>query len=169
MASKEMIKKLNEQLNKEFYSSNLYLQMSAWCDTHGLEGTASFMRTHANEEMQHMMKFFTYISELGDLALIGKLEAPPTDFKSLNHLMDETLKHEKFVTKSIHTLTDAAWAEKDHATYNFLQWFVSEQHEEESLFNSIIDKLKLVGSENKQGLFFIDRELGQMAATPEAE
>jgi len=169
MASKEMIKKLNEQLNKEFYSSNLYLQMSAWCDTQGLQGSAVFLRTHANEEMMHMMKFFTYISELGELAVIGKIEAPPTEFKSLNKLMDEVLKHEKFVTQSIHTLTDAAWAEKDHATYNFLQWFVGEQHEEEALVNSIIDKLKLVGVDNRQGLFFVDRELGQMTGEPAAE
>jgi ferritin len=169
MASKEMIKKLNEQLNKEFYSSNLYLQMSAWCDTQGLQGSAVFLRTHANEEMMHMMKFFTYISELGELAVIGKIEAPPTGFKSLNQLMDEVLKHEKFVTQSIHTLTDAAWAEKDHATYNFLQWFVGEQHEEEALVNSIIDKLKLVGIDNRQGLFFVDRELGQMTGEPAAE
>jgi ferritin len=169
MASKAMIKKLNEQLNKEFYSSNLYLQMSAWCDTNGLQGTASFLRIHAAEEMQHMMKFFTYIGELGGLAVIGKLEAPPTAYKSLSTMMDLILEHEIFVTKSIHTLTDAAWAEKDHATYNFLQWFISEQHEEEALFHSIIDKLKLIGSENRQGLFFIDRELGQVTASPEAE
>lgn len=163
MASKEMIKKLNEQLNKEFYSSNLYLQMSAWCDSQGLEGSANFLKTHADEEMQHMLKFFTYINELGGLAVIGKIEAPPTEFNTLGKLMEEILKHEKFVTKSIHDLTDAAWEEKDHATYNFLQWFVGEQHEEETLFNSILDKLNLVGKDNRQGLFFIDRELGQMA------
>jgi len=169
MASKVMIKKLNGQLNKEFYSSNLYLQMSAWCENKGLEGSAAFLKTHAAEEMTHMEKFFTYILELGDLATIGQLEAPPTEYKSLKDMMDKILKHEKYITKSIHDLTDAAWEEKDHATYNFLQWFVSEQHEEEALFNSILDKLELVGSDNKQGLFFIDRELGQMATaeTPE--
>jgi ferritin len=169
MASKAMIDKLNDQLNKEFYSSNLYLQMSAWCDTKGLEGSAAFLKTHAEEEMQHMLKFFTYISELGGLAVIGQIEAPPTDFKSLNDMMNNILEHEKFVTRSIHELTEAAWEEKDHATYNFLQWFVSEQHEEETLFNSILDKLNLVGSDNKQGLFFIDRELGQMASSPEEQ
>lgn len=169
MASKSMIKKLNGQLNKEFYSSNLYLQMSAWCDMKGLEGTATFLRTHAEEEMLHMKKFFTYISELGGLALIGQIEAPQVEFKSLKDMMEITLKHEKYVTKCIHELTDAAWEEKDHATYNFLQWFVSEQHEEETLFKQVLDKLNLVGSENKQGLFFIDRELGQMAATESAE
>jgi ferritin len=169
MASKEMIKKLNEQLNKEFYSSNLYLQMSAWCDTNGLEGSADFLRKHAGEEMQHMMKFFTYIGELSGLAVVGQLEAPPIDYKSLSKMMDMILEHEKFITKSIHTLADAAWTEKDHATYNFLQWFIAEQHEEEALFASIIDKLKLVGSDNRQGLFFIDRELGQLAAAPATE
>ena len=169
MASKAMIDKLNDQLNKEFYSSNLYLQMSAWCDTKGLEGSAAFLKTHAEEEMQHMLKFFTYINELGGLAVIGQIKAPPTEFKSLNEMMSNILEHEKFVTRSIHELTEAAWEEKDHATYNFLQWFVSEQHEEETLFNSILDKLNLVGSDNKQGLFFIDRELGQMATTPEEQ
>ena len=168
MASETMIKRLNEQLNKEFYSSNLYLQMSAWCDTKGLEGGAAFLKAHAEEEMQHMMKFFVYINELGGMAVVGKIEAPPTEYTSLTEMMDNILDHEKFVTKCIHELTDAAWEEKDHATYNFLQWFVSEQHEEEALFSSIIDKLKLLGSENNQGLFFIDRELGQMAAAEAA-
>lgn len=168
MASKAMIKKLNKHLNKEFYSSNLYLQMSAWCDTKGLEGSAAFLKIHADEEMQHMQKFFTYISELGGLATIGAIEAPPVEYTSLKDMMKKILTHEKYVTKCIHELTDAAWEEKDHATYNFLQWFVGEQHEEETLFNSILDKLDLIGSENKQGLFFIDRELSQMAAAESA-
>ena len=119
--------------------------------------------------MQHMNKFFTYISELGGLAVIGQIEAPPTEYKSLSEMMDKILDHEKYVTKCIHELTDAAWEEKDHATYNFLQWFVSEQHEEETLFSSIIDKLNLVGNDSSQGLFFIDRELGQMAAAEASE
>jgi ferritin len=169
MATKAMIKKLNEHLNEEFFSSNLYLQMSAWCDTKGLEGSAAFLKTHAAEEMTHMEKFFTYILELGEMAKIGQIEAPPTEYKSLKDMMQKILKHEKYITKCIHELTDAAWKDKDHATYNFLQWFVSEQHEEETLFNSILDKLELVGSENKQGLFFIDRELGQMATAETAE
>lgn len=111
-----------------------------------------------------MLKIFNYIGELGGLALIGQIEAPPLNFKSIGEIMDKILKHEKFITKSIHKLTEAAWAEKDHATYNFLQWFVAEQHEEETLFNSVLDKIKLVGTEDRHGLFFIDRELGQMAA-----
>lgn len=169
MASKKMIKKLNDHMNKEFYSSNLYLQMSAWCDTKGLEGSTTFLKMHAGEEMLHMKKFFTYISELGEMALVGQIEAPPVEFKSLKDMMEKILKHEKYVTKCIHELTEAAWEEKDHATYNFLQWFVSEQHEEETLFKTVLDKLDLVGSENKQGLFFIDRELGQMAVAAPAE
>ena len=87
MASKAMIKKLNGQLNKEFYSSNIYLQMSAWCETKGLEGSAAFLKTHANEEMTHMQKFFTYICELGDLAIIGQIDAPPVEFKSLKDMI----------------------------------------------------------------------------------
>jgi ferritin len=169
MTSKAMIDKLNGQLNKEFYSSNLYLQMSAWCDNKGLEGSAAFLKTHAEEEMQHMLKFFTYINELGGMAEIGPIEAPPVKYKSLHDLVDKIRAHEKYVTKSIHKLAEAAWEEKDHATYNFLQWFVSEQHEEETLFSSIKDKLNLIGADNNQGLFFIDRELGQMAAATPAE
>jgi ferritin len=170
MASKAMIAKLNEQLNKEFFSSNMYLQLSAWCNNKGLEGSAAFLKIHADEEMQHMLKIFDYIGELGGLALIGQIEAPPLNFKSLGDIMEKILKHEKYITKNIHKLTEDAWAEKDHATYNFLQWFVAEQHEEETLFNSVLDKIKLVGTEDRQGLFFIDRELGQMAAVePTAE
>ncbi|TFG93909.1 MAG: non-heme ferritin [Calditrichales bacterium] len=168
MASEAMIKKLNSQLNKEFFSSNLYLQMCAWCSHNGLEGAAAFLKTHAAEEKMHMDKFFTFIDELGGLPIIGKLEAPGTEYKNISDMMDQILAHEKFITKSIHELADAAWEERDHAVYNFLQWFISEQHEEETLFRSLIDKLKLVGADNKQGLFLIDRELGQMAAAEAA-
>ena len=168
MATKAMIKKLNSHLNEEFYSSNLYLQMSAWCDTKGLDGSAAFLKKHADEEMLHMNKFFTYISELGGMAIIGQIEAPPVEYKSIKDMMEKILKHEKYVTKCIHELTDASWEAKDHATYNFLQWFIGEQHEEETLFKSILDKFDLIGSENKQSLFFIDRELGQMATATAA-
>ncbi len=167
MASKSMIAKLNQQLNLEFYSSNLYLQMSAWCENKALEGSAAFLKTHAKEEMLHMEKFFTFINELGEMAVIGKIDAPPTEFKSLAVMMDKILAHEKNVTKNIHDLAELAWEKKDHATYNFLQWFVAEQHEEETLFKSIIDKIKLAGIDNSQGLFLIDRELGQMSTTAE--
>ena len=168
MLSKKLAKKLNDQLNFEYYSSNVYLQMSAWAEFNGLPGTAAFLKKHAAEELLHMHKIFAYVNETGTLALVGKIDAPETEFKSISELFDIVLAHEKLVTKKIKDITAAAWEEKDFTTFNFLQWFVDEQHEEETLVKGIVDKIKLIGSD-KRALFLIDRELAQLAATPPEE
>ncbi|MCW9732037.1 non-heme ferritin [Avibacterium sp. 20-15] len=161
MLQDAIIKKLNEQINLEFYSSNVYLQMSAWCSANGYEGAAAFLLRHADEEMMHMQKLFTYVNETTGMPLLGKIEAPKNDYKSLKEVFEITLEHEKFVTTKINELVEVTFEHKDYSTFNFLQWYVAEQHEEEKLFSSIIDKFNLVG-EDGRSLYYIDRDLATL-------
>ncbi|OOF43129.1 ferritin [Rodentibacter rarus] len=161
MLSANVIKLLNDQMNLEFYSSNLYLQMSAWCDQQGFEGTAKFLSAHAAEEMQHMRKLFTYLNETGALAIISAIDAPSYEYKSLKEVIEITYEHEKLITSKINELVGRTFEEKDYSAFNFLQWYVAEQHEEEKLFSGILDKLNLLGDDGK-GLFLIDKELGKL-------
>ena len=168
MLSKTMTDRLNEQINLEFYSSNLYLQMSAWCESKGLEGCAAFLSRHALEEMSHMQRLFTYVNETGAMAVLGAIEAPPTAYESLADVFAKTFEHECLITTKINDLAHLAFAEHDYSTFNFLQWYVAEQHEEEKLFKSILDKIEIIGTEGK-GLFFIDREIGAIPAAAPAD
>lgn len=161
MPSQNLIKMLNEQINLEFFSSNLYLQMGAWAETQGLRGAAFFLHKHADEEMMHMKKLWGYVNSTGTMATVGKIDAPETKYASIESLFAYILEHEQLVTKKINELVDAALAEKDYATFNFLQWYVAEQREEETLFGDILDKIKLLGGDQR-GLFFVDREIASM-------
>ena len=163
MLSEKIVKHLNEQLNLEFYSSNVYLQMSAWADSKGFEGAAAFLKTHAAEEMQHMHRLFNYLSETGSMPEIGTIPAPKTNYKGLKEMFEAVYKHEKMITKKINELVEATFTEKDYSSFNFLQWYVSEQHEEERLFKSILDKINLVGDDGK-GLYHVDKNLAGLAA-----
>ena len=160
MLTNQMVKKLNDQLNLEFYSSNLYLQMSAWCDDQNFPSFGKFLRDHASEERQHMERLFDYVLDCGALALIGKIEAPKAEYKSLLDVFRAAYQHELKITKEINELVDYALTQKDFSTFHFLQWYVAEQHEEEKLFKSIVDKLELVG-ENKRDLFFMDKDFNK--------
>lgn len=160
MLTNQMVKKLNDQLNLEFYSSNLYLQMSAWCDDQNFPSFGKFLRDHASEERQHMERLFDYVLDCGALALIGKIEAPESEYKSLLDVFKAAYQHELKITKEINELVDYALTQKDFSTFHFLQWYVAEQHEEEKLFKSIVDKLELVG-ENKRDLFFMDKDFNK--------
>jgi ferritin len=162
MLKAEMVTKLNQQLNLEFYSSNLYLQMSAWCEEKGFAGAAEFLRTHANEEIQHMNRLFTYVSETGALPIIGAIEAPPHEFETLSQLFEMTYDHECLITERINSLAHEAFTNQDYSTFNFLQWYVAEQHEEETLFKGILDKIHLVGNDG-HALFFVDKDLAELA------
>ncbi|HHF2231355.1 TPA: non-heme ferritin, partial [Haemophilus influenzae] len=162
MLSENVVKLLNDQMNLEFYSSNLYLQMSAWCDQKGFEGAAKFLSVHATEEMQHMRKLFTYLNETGSRAIISAIEAPAHEYKSLKEVIETTYEHEKLITSKINELVGKTFEEKDYSAFNFLQWYVEEQHEEEKLFSSILDKLNLLGEDGKS-LFLIDKDLGNLA------
>lgn len=159
MISKKMTDALNKQINAELYSSYLYLSMSAWASFNGLKGTANWMFIQAREEMTHAWRFYNYINGQGQHAVLSAIAGPDTEFKSLKHVFEETLAHEKKVTAMINNLADLADKEKDHATEVVLQWFISEQVEEEGNAKDILDKLKLAGGDGS-GLFMIDNELG---------
>ena len=172
MLTKALVERLNQQINLEFYSSNLYLQMSSWCEHAGLEGCAEFMHQHAQEEMGHMQRLFNYVNETGAMAVLGQIDAPPTEYESIGDVFRKTYEHECLVTSRINELADVAMKETDYSTFNFLQWYVAEQHEEEKLFKSILDKIELIGADPKN-LFFIDQEVrnkmvGAQAAPPSA-
>ncbi|KGT94699.1 ferritin [Erwinia typographi] len=164
MLTTDMTAKLNDQLNLEFFSANLYLQMSAWCADKGFEGAAAFMREHSVEEMQHMQRLFNYLSDTGAMPVLGSIAAPPVTFNSLNEVLEQAYEHEKLITSKINELAHAAITTQDYSTFNFLQWYVAEQHEEEKLFKSVLDKLALVGT-GGQGMFFVDKDLMKMSNT----
>ncbi len=128
MLKAQMVEQLNVQINLEFYSSNLYLQMSAWCEGKGSEGAGAFLRNHAIEEMQHMNRLFTYVSETGAMPILGAIDAPEHEFESLSAVFQATYKHECLITEKINDLAHAAFTNQDYSTFNFLPWFVSEQH-----------------------------------------
>jgi ferritin len=162
MLSEELIERLNRQINLEHYSANVYLQMSSWCESKGLEGSAAFLKKHAAEEMSHMHRLFSYVNETGAMVTIDAIEAPNSDFQTIADVFRAALEHECVVTERINALVDHALGEKDYSTFNFLQWYVAEQHEEEHLFKSILDKIEIIGIEG-HGLFLIDKEIGNMA------
>ncbi len=162
MLSSKLTDHLNQQINLEYYSANLYLQMSAWAAFKGLGGSAKFLREHAKEEMGHMQRLFTYVNETGALAKLGAIAEPPTNFESIAEVFEKIYAHECNVTQAINNLVDAAHVEKDYATFNFLQWYVAEQHQEEHLFKSILDKIRIIGNEG-QGPYHFDQELSNMA------
>jgi len=165
MLSKKMAKALNGQINAEIYSSYMYLSMSAWFEQAGLAGMANWMRQQAQEEMFHAMKMFNFVNERGSRVILDKIDKPPTDWQSAQDVFTAILAHERKVTGLINDLTNLALDERDHATNIFLQWFISEQVEEEAGVGAILDKLKLIGKDSS-GLFALDQELGQRIFTP---
>lgn len=163
MLSDRMQKALNGQVNAELYSSYLYLSMNAYFKSIHLDGFANWMNAQAQEELMHAMKIYEFINQRGGRALLGAIEAPPTEWDSPLNVFEETLRHEKKVTGLINDLVDLAMDERDHATNIFLQWFVSEQVEEEESVGGVLEKLKLLGGA-KESLFMMDRELAKRQA-----
>lgn len=161
MLKTEMIDKLNAQMNLELFSSLLYQQMSAWCSYHSFEGAAAFLRRHAQEEMTHTQRLFDYLTDTGSLPRIDNVASPFAEYGSLDELFRATYEHEQLITQKINELAHAAMTSQDYPTFNFLQWYVAEQHEEEKLFKSVLDKLSLAGKSG-EGLYFIDKELSTL-------
>ena len=164
MLSKQMEEAINKQINAEIYSSYLYLSMCAYFESISLTGSASWMRQQAQEEMFHAMKMFDYVNERGGRVIMQTVEQPETEWTSAADVFENVLSHEQKVTGLINDLVNLALDERDHATNIFLQWFVSEQVEEEATAGEIVDKLKLIGND-ANGLFMLDRELGQRQFT----
>jgi len=163
MLSEKLVERLNRQVNLEYYSANLYLQMSSWCELNSLPGCAQFLRQHADEEMQHMHRLFRYINETGKMAVLGEIKAPPTEYKSAADVFQKTYEHECYITKEINNLVSLTLEESDYSTHHFLQWYVAEQHEEEHLFHSIIKKIELITEGNSKQLFFMDNAIKEIA------
>lgn len=161
MLKPTILKLLNEQIALEDYSANLYLAMSSWCGAQKLSGSAKFLELHSDDEHIHMRKLFAYVNETGAMARVGALAEPPHEFESIRDVFEKTLIHEQLITEKINALVEACVAEKDYSTFNFLQWYVAEQHEEEYLFRSILDMIDVVGLEGR-GLFMADKEISQM-------
>ena len=156
----KMQEALNKQLNAEVYSAYLYLSMSAYFQSVNLSGFANWMRVQWQEELAHGLKFYDYVNERGGRVILQAVEAPPSEWDSALAAFQDTYRHEQKVTGMINKLVDLAVEARDHATNNFLQWFVSEQVEEEASADEVLQKLKLVG-DDPSGLFMIDQELGQ--------
>lgn len=156
MLSDKIVKRLNEQVAKEMFAANLYLSMSSWCYKNKFEGAGEFLSVHASEETDHAKKLISYLNETDSLVELSAIDKPEVTFTSLLNVFEKTLEHELKITQSINDLVDLTLANKDYATFNFLQWYVSEQHEEEALFRGIVDKIKLIG-ENGNGLFLADQ------------
>jgi len=156
---------LCEQINAEIYSSYLYLSMSAHFESANLKGLAHFMRIQAQEELVHVVKFFDFIHSRQGCVTLKPVEGPPTEWASPLDAFEAAYRHEGVITERIHKLVDLCLKHSDHATNQFLQWFVSEQVEEEANADDVVQKLKLMGKDG-QGLFLIDRELATRVFTP---
>ena len=156
MLNKKVEDICNRQVEREGYSTSLYLAMASWAETNGLSGVAGWMYNQSDEERGHMLKFIKYINERGGKAVMPALKKPQAEYKSVEDVFKEVLKHEEFITASINEIVALTLEEKDFNTQNFLQWFVMEQVEEEASVRHILDKLRLVGKNN---MYEFDRDI----------
>jgi len=155
---------LNKQINAEMYSSYLYLSMESYFQSVSLSGFSSWMRGQVQEELFHGMKFYDFVNERGGRVTLDSIDKPDSDWKTPLAAFEHILKHEQMVTSMINDLMDLAIAEQDHATKIFLQWFVSEQVEEEATVGEVVDKLRLIKNDSS-GLFFLDAEMSKRVFT----
>jgi len=162
MLSKAVQSAINDQINAELYSAYLYLSMSAFCLATNRPGSAGWMRVQAQEELGHAMKFFGYVNDRGGRAVLKAVAQPPAEFKSLLDIFQQALGHEEEVTRKIHKLYEIASKENDYATQVELQWFITEQVEEEKNATEIVQQLKMIGDQAAP-LFMLDRHLGMRA------
>jgi ferritin len=160
MLKESMLKALNQQINAEAYSAYLYKSMQAYFLSINLPGFAQWMSIQTLEEMNHANIFYRFIAERGGRVKLAAIDAPKIEWASPLNIFEDTLAHEQHVTELINGLVDLAIKENDHASNNFLQWFVKEQVEEEANVDAILQKLRLTKGEGA-GLFMIDQELGQ--------
>ena len=162
MINKKIEEAINEQVANEAYASSSYLSMASWCEVTGLRGAAAFFYEQSDEERVHMLKMVKYINEAGGHALVSAVKEPPGNYKSITEAFEIALKQEQGVTKQINKLVDLALETKDYASFHFLQWFVEEQLEEEKLFRTILDVIKLGVSDSKSALLLIDNEIAKI-------
>lgn len=169
MISKKVEAALNNQISLEGQSSQFYLAMASWAENKGFGGTCEFLYRQADEERIHMLKLVRYVNERGGTAIISQLNTPPTDFESLVNVFKLLLSHELNITAKVNDVVHVCMEERDYTTTNFMQWFLSEQIEEEATARSIMDRINLIGND-KGGLYLFDRDLenltGESIAVP---
>ncbi|MBT6325126.1 MAG: ferritin [Bdellovibrionales bacterium] len=163
MLTERQLDKLNDQIHAEASVSRLYLAISCWAASKGLNGVAKFFKNHHELEEGHMHRLEDYIIATGGIVKVGAIEAPPSNFNSVADVLKLALEKEVAVSASINEMVDFFFKEKNYSTFNFLQWFVAEQHEEEHLFRGLIEKAELIGSDQR-GLYWLDKELGNTSA-----
>ncbi len=167
MLSKTIETALNQQIRVEAESSQVYLAMAIWAEVKGLEGISNFMYDQSNEERDHMLKLVKFVNERGGHAKVSELNAPDVSFDSFRHMFEDLLNHEIKVSKSINELVHISLQERDYATHNFLQWYVSEQIEEEATARTILDKINMIG-DDKGGLYLFDRDIQKLSVESSA-
>ena len=165
MLNKKIEVALNEQVEKEAFSSALYLAMASWAEVKGIAGVADWLYLQADEERMHMLKFIRYINERGGHAIVPALKQPKKEFNAVKKMFEEVLKHEQFISSSINDIVALCIKEKDFTTQHWLQWFVNEQIEEEANVTKILDKLNLIGDNN---LYMFDRDIVSLRTPPTA-
>jgi len=165
--SDQITEALNAQMTKEAHASQIYLSYASWADNNGYSGIANFLFRHAAEERDHMMKLFEYILKRGAKVKVTAIPAPTSDPKSVNNCFEKVFDHEVSNTQAIHNLVKLSHTKEDWATWNFLQWFVKEQTEEENLAMSLLDKIKIAGGEKAadNALYLFDKDLEQTTDT----
>lgn len=166
MLNEKVEKILNNQVAKEANSSSLYLSMASWLDMKGLEGCATFMYAQADEERTHMLKLIKYINDSGGHALVSAIDEPKRNFSNVTEVFNLVLESEKHISESIHDIIETCTQLKDFTTLHFLQWYVTEQHEEEKLARTILDKIEIIGLEG-QGLYLFDKEMSSLQVATE--
>lgn len=156
---------LNKQLNSEIYSSYLYVSMAAQCKADDLDGFAAWLEAQAQEEMIHAAKFYNFIIQRGGRVKLAGIDGPQVEWETPLAVIEDTLAHEQKVSAMINDLMEITIAQKDHATQIFLQWFVTEQVEEEESVGMVLAKIKRV-KDSAQGMYLLDQELGQRQPEP---
>lgn len=156
MLKKSIEEILNVQVEKEGYSSNLYLAMASWAEINGYNGISKWLYAQADEERMHMLKIIAYINERSGKAVIPAFQQPPVSYNTVKDMFVEILKHEQYISSSINEIVAKTIEEKDYTTHNWIQWFVSEQVEEESQVRTILDKISLAGDKH---MYLFDRDI----------
>jgi ferritin len=165
MLPKKVEEILNVQIEKEDYSSQLYLSMASWAENSGFEGVADWLYAQSEEERIHMLKLVKYVNDRDGVAIIPGIETPPAEFGDVVVMFDQVLAHEQFISGSINEIVAVCIAENDFTTQSWIQWFVTEQIEEEASVKAIIDKLKLLGKNN---LYMFNRDIMSMRGSADA-
>ncbi|MEI6898436.1 MAG: ferritin [Bacteroidota bacterium] len=167
MITKALENAINEQIKREEHSSRIYLSMASWAERSGYPGASNWLYVQTEEERIHMLKLVHYLNDRGGTSVIPALEAPAAKFKSLLDVFQQVLTHEEYISASINDLYATCITEKDYTTANYLQWYITEQIEEEKTVRSILDQIKLAGTD-KGGLFMMDKEFATMATAKRA-